>query len=137
MCNGIVTDCISLNSNIVSICNSSNILAIACRIGYNGGGTFYTNYTDKSVVVKIGRSESDLSNVVAYGDNHGQNLNRQPIDLLNSWVTANATTEHPYLPWEVIEGVNNGYPVSADRVSVAFETNEGLAINPATVTYVE
>ena len=136
-----VNNCIALNTSISAICFYSDSQAFATRIGYKDGsiGVFSENYACKDMVVKIGTSDSNLNSIVPFGENHGDNLKAEPVNLLNNWVNTNSNSDNFYLSWVVIEGINNGYPVFADMVtvSVAFETNEGSAINPTTVKYGE
>ena len=139
MNSGTLSDCISLNDSVKSISRSPDSRAFACRVGYRNRATFTNNYANKNMVMQIGSSESNMSNVVAFGENHGDNLKAQPLALLNAWVTANTTTETPYQAWSVVEGVNNGNPVFANMltVRVSFESNQGTAVAPVTVKYGE
>ncbi|MEG1521924.1 MAG: GLUG motif-containing protein [Bacteroidales bacterium] len=138
MNSGDVTSCISLNPSITSICIESKDYAFAGRIGaYHKDMTLSSNYAAENVSVKTGTSESDLSAIDPVGENHGDNLNDTPLNLLNNWVTDNTTPETPYLTWCVLESVNNGNPVFAafTILTVTFQTAEAMPEISTQATY--
>ncbi|MEG2179468.1 MAG: InlB B-repeat-containing protein [Bacteroidales bacterium] len=136
--NGDVSSCISLNPSITSICIESKDFAFAGRVaGHIQEGTLSSNYAAENVSVKTGTSESDLSAIDPVGENHGDNLNDTPLNLLNNWVTNNTTPETPYLTWCVLESVNNGNPVFAafTILTVTFQTTEAMPETSVQATY--
>lgn len=87
--------------------------ALASRIA-NYAKVSANNYASKSMVVKKGTSENTLSTTSSFSQvyRHGNDLTGVPVDLLNTYVTANPTyNEIPLLKWKVVTGVNNGFPI--------------------------
>ena len=118
----IISNCIALNDNIISI-SEYGYATIGRIVARNEDNvSFIDNYAKTGIVMKVGLSESDLSNVVINDANKGLDTqygadlgSLQPVNLLNAWVyKANETAETPYLTWAVKEGVNNGYPIFGD-----------------------
>lgn len=109
---GSVTNCYALNNNIQAIAPSKKE-GYVFRIGHNVSGTFSDNFANKSMIVKIGTSDSDFSVIDAIGNEHGTDLTAEPVDLLNAWVANNPISGKgiTHFGWKVVDEVNNGYPV--------------------------
>ena len=84
-----VTNCIALGSEITVISSEPTDNIYINRVGYNDGGVFSSNYANKDMLVRIGSSENDLVSVETVGEKHGEDLNEDPLVLLNHWGVAN------------------------------------------------
>ncbi len=118
-----IQNCLALNNQIMAICATNSNYAHANRLaGYSVN--YYTSAyknTDISsssasdkMNVLIGKDDFNLIWVTDFSDTkkHGNELAKNPVDLLNSYVSASSSYNGiPLLEWKVQSEDNNSYPI--------------------------
>ena len=108
---GLVSNCIALNSSLISINSNSYPNRIA---NFFYPETAINNYASASMVVQKGSSIDNLTTKTSFTNvkNDGLNLTGNPIDLLNAYVLTNPNYNGVKLnKWKVQQGLNNGNPI--------------------------
>lgn len=110
----VIRNCLALSNSLIAVCGLSSNYSFIGRICPNSYPTASNNFASPTMVIKKGKSESNLTTVTNFSDikSNGSNLTGIPVNLLNQYVTANPTYEGiSLLKWKVQAGVNNGLPV--------------------------
>jgi hypothetical protein len=101
---GLINNCLALNGSVV--CTGSNAARIA---NFDTSPSVSNNFASTSMTVT-----NNSGTIASFTDtrNHGSNMSALAVDLLNAYVTANASYSSITLNnWKITSGVNNGYPV--------------------------
>ncbi len=112
--NAVINNCLALNTRLKAICAYSSNYTYISRISWDHYSTVSNNFASTTMVVQKGKTESNISTITNFSDSmsHGSNLTANPVDLLNSYVSANPNyLRIPLLSWKVQAGVNSGLPV--------------------------